>query len=285
MNITRRQMVTSTAKACAAIGLGSACAPLFAEPSQRRFKIGACEWSLRKSDPSCFAVAKQIGLDGVEIDIGRASNGLWLRRAHVQQSYLAAAKASGLEIASLAMAELNNVGLKSEPRAAIWLHDAIGVAQALGVRVILVAQFHKGDLRDDRAGLDRTVDLLKELAPRAEKAGVVLGLENYLSAAQNLAILARVSSPAVKVYYDVGNSTDMGHDVYHEIRLLKGELCALHAKDAGHMLGKGRIDFAKVREAVDAIEYRGWIQIEAAAPRDLVADYTAHAKFLRQHFS
>jgi sugar phosphate isomerase/epimerase len=282
--LNRREMLARTGQTLAGLALAAEVTPLFAAPEKRRFKIGACEWSLRKSDPSCFEVAKQIGLDGVQVDMGRASNGLWLRRADVQQKYLAAAKASGLEMASLAMAELNNIALKSEPRAAIWLHDAIDVAKALGVQVILVAQFYAGELRNDKPGVDRTVELLKELAPRAEKAGVILGLENYLSAEQNLDILSRVPSPAVKVYYDVGNSTDMGYDIYKEIRLLKGQICEFHAKDGKQMLGQGRIDFAKVRDAMDAIDYRGWIQIEAAAPHDLIADYSAHAKFLRQHF-
>src|SRR6185369_3145490 len=131
-----------TTQALAGFTLAAQMAPLFAAPEKRRFKIGACEWSLRKSDPSCFEVARQIGLDGVQVDMGRVSNGIWLRSADVQQKYLAAAKACGLKIASLAMAELNNVGLKSEPRAAIWLHDSIAVAKALDVHVILVAQFY-----------------------------------------------------------------------------------------------------------------------------------------------
>ena len=76
---------------------------------------------------------------------------------------------------------------------------------------------------------------------------MILGLENYLSAEENLDILERVKSSAVQVYYDVGNSTDKGYDIYKEIRMLKGNICEFHAKDADHMLGSGRIDFAKVR--------------------------------------
>lgn len=275
--MTRRKMLST-------LGALAAIAPMLAAPESRRFKIGACEWSLRKADPSCFAVAKEIGLDGVELDMGRAANQMKLRRPEVQQGYLEAARRSELEIASIAIAEMNNVGLKSEPRAAIWLHDSIGVATALGVKVILVAQFFAGDLQGDKIGIDRTVDLLKELAPRAEQAGVVFGLENYLSAEENLDILRRVDSRAVQVYYDVGNSTDKGYDIYKEIRLLKGNICALHAKDGGHMLGAGRVDFARVRDALDDIGYSGWVQIEAAAPRDLVSDYKAHLKVLRNHF-
>ena len=94
----------------------------------------------------------------------------------------------------------------------------------------------------------------------------------------------RVKSSAVQVYYDVGNSTDKGYDIYQEIRLLKGKVCEFHAKDAAFMLGQGRVDFRKVREAMDEIGYRGWIQIEAAAPKDLVTDYQAHLKFLKSVF-
>ena len=120
---------------------------------------------------------------------------------------------------------------------------------------------------------------------RALKKRACLGLENYLSAEENLDILHRVGSPAVQVYYDVGNSTDKEYDIYKEIRLLKGHICEFHAKDSKFMLGEGRIDFAKVRAAMDEIGYRGWIQIEAAAPHDLVADYTRQARFLRQQFT
>jgi sugar phosphate isomerase/epimerase len=278
-------MLSRSAQAAAALAFSTHFAPLFAAPEKRRFKIGACEWSLRKSDPTCFDVAKQIGLDGVQVDLGRAADGMKLRRPDMQAAYLAAAKRTGLEVASLAMGELNNIALKSEPRAAIWLLDSIEVARALGVSVILVAQFFRGDLKGDKQGTDRTVDLLKEIAPRAEKAGVVLGIENYLSAEENLDILRRVGSPAVRVYYDVGNSTDKNYDIYKELRMLKGVICELHAKDGNFMLGKGRIDFAKVREAIDEIGYTGWIQIEAAAPKDLVTDYREQAEFLRKNFA
>ena len=281
---TRRSVLARTILTSSALALTPSLAPLFAAPAQRRFKIGACEWSLRKSDPSCFDVAKEIGLDGVQVDMGRAANGMHLRKPEVQRAYIESARRTGLEIASIATAEMNNIGLKNEPRAAIWLHDSIDVAKVLGVKVVLVAQFFAGDLKGDKAGTDRTVELLKELAPRAEKAGVIFGLENYLSAEENLDILHRVGSRAVQVYYDVGNSTDKGYDIYREIRMLKGNICEFHAKDSKYVLGHGRIDFAKVRAAMDEINYSGWIQLEAAAPNNLVSDYRAQSAFLRQHY-
>jgi L-ribulose-5-phosphate 3-epimerase len=283
-SISRRTMLARTTQAAAALAVSSGLSPLFAAPESRGFKIGACEWSLRKADPGCFDVAKEIGLDGVQVNMGSEANNMQLRKPEMQRAYRDAAKRTGLEIASLAMGELNNVPLKSDPRAAIWLLDSIDVCKALGVTVVLVAQFYKGELKADKPGVDMTVKILKEIAPRAEKAGIILGIENYLSAEENLDIIQRVGSPAVQVYYDVGNSTDKGYDIYREIRMLKGQLCEFHAKDAEFMLGRGRVDFKKVREAMDEVGYRGWIQIEAAAPKNLVTDYRAHRDFLKSVF-
>lgn len=281
--ISRRRAFAIAAQTAGWLALGSRLQPAYAGETPR-FRIGACEWSLRKGDPSSLEVAQRIGLEGIQVNMGNVGNDLHLRKPDVQKAYVEASKRTGVALASLGIAEMNNVPLKSDPRAEQWLADSIDVARALGVRVILVAQFFKGDLKGDVAGTDHTVEVLKRHAPRAEKEGVVFGLENYLSAEENLAILDRVGSPAVQVYYDVGNSTDKGYDIYKEIRMLKGRVCEFHAKDGKFMLGQGRVDFRRVRQAMDEIDYRGWIQIEAAAPKELVADYSAHREFLRGVF-
>jgi len=282
--ITRRRMISRTAAVAGGLALASPFAPLFADEAKRRFRIGACEWSLHKSDPSSLEVAKQIGLDGVLVNMGSVGDNMHLRQPAVQQAYLEASKKTGVAIASLALAELNSVPLKSDPRAEAWLADSVAVMKALNVKIVLVAAFASGELLGDQAGIDHTVEVLKRCAPGAEKAGVIFGLENYLSAAQNLEILRRVDSPAVQVYYDVGNSTDKGYDIYKEIRMLNGKVCEFHAKDGDFMLGHGRIDFQKVREAMDDIQFSGWIHIEAATPHGLIADYQTDLKFLKGIF-
>jgi len=282
---SRRDMMRRAALSLVGATLASRFSTLPAGAEKRWFKIGACDWCLGRADPSCFDVAKDIGLDGVQVNMGSSGDNLHVRKPEVQEAYRQAAKRTGLEIGSLALGELNSVGLAIDPVAAIWLLDTIEVARALGVKVILMAFFGRAELRaDDKAGMDRLVAILKELAPRAEKAGVILGLENYLSAVDNVKIMDRVGSPALQVYYDVGNSTDKGYDILKEIRFLKGRICEFHAKDGHHLLGKGRIDFRKVREAMDEIGYGGWIQIEGAAPNGLLPDYKADLAYLKGIF-
>ena len=285
MTTNRRQFITGTA---AALALGKF-APLFAAEAKPRFKIGACDWSIGKmADPAALEVAKQIGLDGVQVSLGTLANDMHLRRAEVQQRYKDAAKKSGVEVLSLAIGELNNIPYKSDPRTIPWVSDCIDVCRAMGCRVILLAFFHNNDLRNDKAGTDETVRRLKEVAPKAEKAGVTLGVESWLSAEDNMRIIDRVGSPAVKVYYDVANSTERGYDIGKEIRWLgkQGQICEFHMKENGALLGQGRIDFRKVREAIDDIGYRGNMQIEGAVPPgdNLVRSYIQNRKFLQSIF-
>ena len=288
-HITRRKMMARSAQWTTCGLMLSRCESLLAAPRSRWFKIGACEWNLGQAGPGCLEIARQIGLDGVQANMGSLHNSMHLCKPEVQKACLEAAKRTGREIASLALAELNRVPLKSDPRAAQWLADSIDVCKALGVRITMPAFFGAGelDMRNTKE-IDHVVAVLKDLAPRAEKEGIVIALENYLSAVDNLKLIDRIGSPAVKVYYDVGNSTDKGYDIYEEIRLLGGEgrLCEFHVKDGSHRLGvdQGRIDFKRVRKAMDDVAYRGWIQLESAHPNGVVPDYRAQLKFLRGVF-
>lgn len=270
----------------AALGL-SDMAPLWAAPGSRGFQIGACDWSIGKaSDVEALSVAREIGLDGVQVSLGSEANDMHLRKPEVQQAYREASARTGVAVASLAIGELNNVPFKSDPRTVPWVRDSVEVLRAMNLRVVLLAFFHRGDLRDDKAGTDETVRRLKEIAPAAEKAGVILGIESWLSAEAHMAILDRVGSRAVQVYYDVANSESMGYDIDREMRWLgaKGVLCELHMKENGALLGKGRVDFKKVRNCLDAIGYRGWVQIEGAVPpgAEMKASYRENLRFLRE---
>jgi sugar phosphate isomerase/epimerase len=235
-----------------------------------------------------LAVAKQLGLDGAQVSMGTVENDLHLRQPDVQRSYREAAAAHGTRVGGIALDLMNQVPYKSDPRTEQWVSDSIDVAGALGVRVVLLAFFERGDLRNDPEGQAEVVRRLKRVAPRAEKGGVILGIESWLSAVEHLRILDAVGSRNVQVYYDVANSTQMGYDIHAEIRQLgRDRICEFHAKENGFLLGQGRIDFAAVRKSIDDIGYSGWIQIEGAVPkgRPMLDSYVENARFMRTHFT
>jgi len=285
--LSRRNLLKGTAALVAAHTLS----PLaFAEAEKLRFKIGACDWSIGKdSDIGAFALAQKIGLQGIQVNLGHEKDDMHLRKKEMQAKYLAESRRTGVKIASLAMGELNNVPYKADPRTEQWVSDSIDVAKALGVNVILLAFFAKGDLRNDDAGKAEVVSRLKKVAPKAEKMGVTLGIESYLSAEEHLDIMQKVGSGAIKVYYDFRNSTDAGYDIFKELKLLgKDNICELHIKENGKLLGNGDLDWPRIRKTLDEIGYLGdgWMQIEWAMPdkADPVESYKHNLAYVKKVF-
>lgn len=288
-NITRRQALASVTKASLGVALASDLREVVAALGAQRIRIGACDWSLGKmADPGAFDLAHEIGLDGVQVSLGSLADDMKLRRPEVQEQFKQAAKAKNMAISSLAIGEMNNIPYKSDARTETWVSDCVDVMTTLKVKVVLLAFFGKDDLVGDPEGTDEVVRRLKKVAPKAEKADVTLGLESWLTAEDTVRIIDRVGSPAVKMYYDVCNSAERGYDVPKEIRWLgKKKICEFHMKENGALLGHGKVDFKRIRDAINDIGYQGWIQIEGAVPRgeNIVEAYRANCEFLRSLFA
>jgi sugar phosphate isomerase/epimerase len=173
--------------------------------------------------------------------------------------------------------------LKNDKLGQKWVADSIPITKKLNARVILLPFFGKGALTT-REEMDYVGDALKEIAPQAEKAGVILGLEDTISAEDNVRIMERAKSPAVLTYYDVGNSTHGGFDVVKEIRWLgKERICQFHLKDNPNYLGEGKIDFPAVMKAIDDIGFRGYANLETDTPSNSIeADMTRNLQYVRR---
>jgi len=281
--ITRRQVLKST---IGVIGLSSLSAfGGFSLLKSKAIKIGACDWSIGKhSDVDAIKIAKKIGLDGVQVSLGKATNNMHLRQTEIQQLYKQASIEHNIAIAGMAIGELNHFPYKSEPISEQWVSDSIDVAKIMGNKVVLLAFFNKGDLKGDKEGTKEVIRRLKKVAPKAEANGITLGIESWLSAEEHMQIIEAVGSPNVKVYYDVANSNRMGYNIYEEIRWLgKENICEFHAKENGNLLGQGKIDFTEVSKAISDIDYEGWVMIEGAIPpnANMLENYVLNNKFIR----
>ncbi|MCY3023259.1 MAG: sugar phosphate isomerase/epimerase [Planctomycetota bacterium] len=287
LRVSRRQALACVGGAAAALSLGAGLRPLLAAEEKRVFKIGVCDWSAGKGgDPDVLRVAAELGLDGAMVTFSGPGGKYDLRKPEARKAYEDASKKHGTVISSLGMGCLNEIPYKSDPRTEEWVSDAIDAAKAVGVKVILLAFFGKGDLKGDKAGTDEVVKRLKKIAPKAEKEGVILGFESWLNADEHLAILDAVGSPAVHVYYDVGNMTLRKYDILKEIRQLGAKrLCEFHAKDYSNKpFGQGQIDFPAVRKAMDDIGWRGWIQLEEDHRGNMMVAYKQDREYLKTIF-
>jgi L-ribulose-5-phosphate 3-epimerase len=241
----------------------------------RGLKIGVTDWNLRLTGKlESVETAARLGFEGVQVSLGRKplDGRLPLDDLALQQQFLTAAKTQKIALDGTCLDILHVNYLKNDKLGQKWVADSILITKKLDARVILLPFFGKGALTS-REEMDYVGDALREIAPEAEKAGVILGLEDTISAEDNVRIMDRTKSPAVLTYYDVGNSTEGGFDVVKEIHWLgKRRICQIHLKDNPHYMGEGGIDFPAVIKAIDSIGFRGYANLETSCPSNSVDD-------------
>ena len=262
--LSRRDLLLGSA---ALLGTGSA------KPSGLR--IGVMDTCFRLAGkPEAVAAAAKLGFDGIQLSIGRPGDDglLPLARPDLQARFLAESKKHKVPLASTYIDILHVNCLKNDALARKWVIQGIDLTRKLRAGILMLVFFGKCSL-DNREDMDAVIGPLKELAPEAKKAGVVLGFENTISAQDNARILEQVGSEALQVYYDVGNATNMGgFDAPKEIRFLgRKRFCQFHFKDKGY-LGDGKVDFPACVKAIQEIGFNGFAVLETGSPSGNIED-------------
>lgn len=116
------------------------------------------------------------------------------------------------------------------------------------------------------------IESIEALIPEAEKRGVILGLENHwgltFSAEGVRRIMSALDSPYVGVILDTGNFTDNLYEQIAEMAQMQPLL--VHAKS---YTGGGEwytldIDWTRINEILQGINYRGYISLEFEGKAD-----------------
>jgi L-ribulose-5-phosphate 3-epimerase len=268
------------------IFLASAAATaLTAAPSRVRLRIGTMDGVFQMAGkPESVALAQKLGLAAMQVTLGRSTDGrtLPLEDPALQAAWRKASRDHKVPLTSTYIDMLHADCLKDNANAPMWVRKGISVTKELGASTLMLVFFGKCQVLE-RAELDRAIALSKELAPEAEKAGVILGFENTSSGKDNLYAVDQVASKAFRVWYDIGNSTYNGYDVPSEIRALGRErICAFHIKDKGY-LGEGKVDVAGALKAIGDIRFSGDAILETGSPSgDVEADARRNVAYLRK---
>ena len=258
---------------------------LFGAETQSRslWKIGICDWDLRASGRiSSFAVAKELGFEGVQVSYVPKGQDSLADKTN-RPKFVEAAKEYGIDIASFCIGTFNGQPLATTPEAAGWTEDCLNAMAEMNVDQVLIPFFGNADMTQHSNHLPLVIEKFKRLAPIAEKNKKILSVESTLSAEDHLKLIDAVGSDAVKVYYDVLNSKNGNYDIFHEIELLgKHQLISqIHFKDR-RRLGEGDINFTKVCETLEKIDYKGWVIVEGSTSNDWRESQIANAQFVKK---
>jgi L-ribulose-5-phosphate 3-epimerase len=257
-------------------------------------RIGMTDWNLgRRGDITKIALAREIGLDGIQVSVQYPTDGSpTLRDPATQADFKRTALDNGIQICSLAIGSPGKLRLPlhTNPAAAILLVEAVEIARNLGTNNILVPIL--GDSHIDMTNASQVatfVAMMKEVARYAEKHGVVVGIEDWISAEDNIKLLDAIGSDYIAVYYDAHNivARKATNDIYAEPKMLGKRINQVHVKNADMLLSTsgGRIDWPRMAQQFYDIGYRGWYVLETNSPtKDLVADTRANIEYVRKTF-
>jgi len=291
--MTRRDFVKQATLAAAAMP-----AIVRAQPALPPLRVGMTDWNLgQRGDITKIALAREIGLDGIQVSLQFPTDGsLALRDPKTQAAFRRAALENGIQICSLAIGSpgKSRLPLHTNPAAAILLAEAVEVARNVGTNNILLPIL--GDSHIDMANpaqVDTFVAMMKEVARYAEKFDVIVGIEDWISAEDNIRLLDAIGSDHVAVYYDAHNIVardarkGLAQDIYAEPGMLRQRISQIHVKNANMLLSTpgGRIDWPRMAQQFYDIGYRGWYVLETNAPSgNLVADTRANIEYVRKTF-
>ena len=272
-----------TRRAFIAAGAGAALATR--AQSEPALRIGVMDGVLRlSSKPEAVAKARALGIGGVQVTLGQdaAKTHMLLEDPALQQAWKQAAQRENVTLDATYIDILHVNCLKNDPKAADFVARGIAATKALGAPILMTVFFGKCELLS-RAETDSAISAFKELVQEAAKARIVLGFENVLLAGENVRAHDAIASSWFKLYYDVGNLTNMkGQNAAQEIRQLGRErICQFHFKDKGY-LGEGKVDFPAILAAIRDIGFRGWANLETGSPSGNVdADVTRNLRYLQ----
>src|SRR5258708_6196779 len=156
---------------------------------------------------------------------------------------------------------------------------AFNIAHFFGAKIIRVFSYWRSVEPD--ACFDAVVTALHELADKAAKQDLIIGLENehacnIATAAESARLLQALDHPNLKLVWDPANALGSGENPfpYGYGLLPKNRVIHVHAKDChmqGHTpiwgpVGTRQVDWKGQVEALLHDGYRGWLSLETHWP-------------------
>lgn len=264
--------------------------------SKQRYKVAVVDLMiLKRQKLGAFELSKEIGADGLELDMGGLGNrdtfDSKLTDPVLRQQFMEKAKALNLEICSLAMTGFYAQSLATRPTYQQMIGDCIATMKAMNVRVAFLPLGVQGDLVQHPELRPALVERLRVAGKMAKKAGVVIGIETALDAKAELQFLKDIGSTAIKSYFNFSNAIKNGRDLNQELRILGAKnIIQIHCTndDGVWLQNDPKIDMKAVRNTLDDMGWRGWLVIErsrdAKDPRNVKWNFSANTAYVKSVF-
>lgn len=263
----------------------------------QQYRVAACDWMmLKRQKLGEFQLAKDIGADGVEVDMGPLGQRVLfdnkLREAHFQQLFRRTADSLGIAVPSMAMSGFFAQSFLKRENYKDLITDCLNAMEVMGAQVAFLPLGGSGDeWQEAGEARQEMVRRLHEVGEMALSRGKTIAIRTQQDARADLVLLKAVDSEGVKIYFNLQDAVDQGRCVCKELKRLGREnIAQIHASltDSVTLDKDPRIDLRKVKRTLDKMKWRGWLVVErsrnAQDVRNVKGNFGTNVAYLKEIF-
>lgn len=276
------------------------CTPVWsvAQKASSHYQIGVCDWMiLKRQKLGEFALTKEIGADGVELDMGPLGNRVLfdnqLRDSVQAAKFLSAAADNQVEVPSVAMSGFFAQSLLNRDNYMDLLKDCFDTMQRFGAWIAFLPLGGSGNSWiEPGADHDKMVSRLKAIGDMACQRGFVVGIRTGQEARYDKRLLREIGSKGIRIYFNLQDAVDNHRDPCRELRQLgRKRICQIHASltDSVTLDRDPRINLEAVHETLEKMRWKGWLVVErsrdASRVKDVKYNFSTNVAYLRKTFA
>lgn len=267
------------------------------QADKQQYRVAACDWMmLKRQKLGEFQLAKDIGADGVEVDMGPLGQRVMfdnkLREPQFQQLFRRTADSLDIAVPSIAMSGFFAQSFLKRENYRDLVEDCLNTMDVMGARIAFLPLGGSGDewkeAGEARREMVRRLHDVGELAIARDKT---IAIRTQMDARASLALLKEVNSEGIKIYYNLQDAVDQGRCVVKELKTLgKENIAQIHASltDSVTLDKDPRIDLRKVKKTLDKMKWRGWLVVErsrnAQDVRNVKGNFGTNVAYLKEIF-
>ncbi len=262
--------------------------------AQHRYQVGVCDWMvLKRQKIGEFKLAKDLGCDGVELDMGglgnRNSFDSKLRDPKMVELFNLTADSLGIKIGAVAMSGFYGQSFVEKESFRWLIRDCLNTLDTMGATVAFLPLGGCGNWIDSIPLRQEIVWRLHEVGEMAKARGMVIGIDTPLDAEGNIKLLDEIGSDGIKIFYKFQTALENKRDIPSEIMKLGSlRICAIHASntDGVWLRYDKAVKMKKIKKALDKINWSGWLFVERSRDINQVHDvnenYGENVKYLKE---
>lgn len=265
--------------------------------AQSHYKVAVADWMmLKRQKLGEFGLAKQLGCDGVEMDMGglgrRDSFDNKLRQPAFQHLFRRTSDSLGVQVAAVAMSGFYGQSFANKTSYRWLITDCLNTMDVMGAAVAFLPLGGCGNGWTDSTSLRKIiVTRLHEVGEMARVRGKVIGIDTPLDAKENIQLLREINSDGIKIFYKFQTAIELGLDICKDMKRLGGSrICAIHASNTDGVLLRDdpAVNMSEIKKTLDKMKWSGWLIVErsrdAKRVRDVKYNYGENVKYLKEIF-